>query len=127
MKVEKVSALRNKRGLHRVNGAEPQVVGLTPQTTMKRKTDTMKTYILRPEKTVEPQKTSPSLRSQPAVPLVSKGPVLFLGLDVHNDSIAVSLAPSDMTEVRRYGIIGGEYEDVLRLAKNWRRPIPARP
>ena len=33
MKVNKVSALRVKRGLHRVNGAEPQVVGLTPQTT----------------------------------------------------------------------------------------------
>ena len=31
MKVKKVSALRRKRGLHRVNGAEPQVVGRTPQ------------------------------------------------------------------------------------------------
>jgi transposase len=36
---------------------------------------------------------------------------------VHNDSIAVSLAPSDTTEVRRYGIIGGEHDDVLKLAK----------
>ena len=34
-----------------------------------------------------------------------------------NDSIAVSLAPSDATEVRRYGILGGEHEDVLKLAK----------
>ena len=38
---------------------------------------------------------------------------LFIGLDVHNDSIAVSIAPSDSTEVRRYGIIGGSLEDVL--------------
>ncbi len=57
MKVNKVSALRSKRGLHRVNGAEPQVVGLTPQTTMKRKANTMKTYILRQTKPVEPQKS----------------------------------------------------------------------
>src|SRR5665647_414487 len=46
MKANKVSALRSKRGLRRVSGAEPQVVGLTPQTTMKRKANTMKTYIL---------------------------------------------------------------------------------
>jgi len=45
MKVKQVSALRSKRGLHRVNGAEPQVVGLTPQTPDIRKTETMKTYI----------------------------------------------------------------------------------
>ena len=38
-------------------------------------------------------------------------------MDVHNDSIAVSLAPSDTPEVRRYGIIGGDHEDVLKLAK----------
>jgi transposase len=42
---------------------------------------------------------------------------LFLGLDVHNDSIAVSLAPSDSPEVRRYGIIGGQHDDVLKLLK----------
>jgi len=53
MKVNTVSAFRDKRGLHRVSGAEPPVVGLTPQTTEIRKTDTMKTYILRPAKTVE--------------------------------------------------------------------------
>jgi transposase len=43
--------------------------------------------------------------------------VLFVGLDVHNDSIAVSLASSDATEVRRYGIIGGQHDDVLKLLK----------
>jgi len=128
MKVKTVSALRSKRGLHRANGAEPQVVGLTPQTTDIRKTDTMKTYILRTAKPVERQKLSRLPRQKPA-PLVTpasplgrpattaKGPFLFIGLDVHNDSIAVSLAPSDSTEVRRYGIIGGEHDDVLKLAK----------
>ena len=63
-----VSALRVKRGLHRVNGAEPQVVGLTPQTTDIRKTDTMRTYILRPPKTVERQKSIRSPRPKPAAP-----------------------------------------------------------
>jgi len=58
MKVEKVSALRNKRGLRRVNGAEPQVVGLTPRTTNEWNANTMKTYILRQAKAVEPQKTT---------------------------------------------------------------------
>jgi len=51
-----VFALRSNRGLHRVNGAKPQVVGLTPQTTKERKADNMKTYILRNAKPVEPQK-----------------------------------------------------------------------
>jgi transposase len=36
---------------------------------------------------------------------------------VHNDSIAVSLASSGSTEVRRYGIIGGSHDDVLKLMK----------
>jgi hypothetical protein len=57
MKAKAVSALRRKRGLHRANGAEPQVVGLTPQTTDERKTDTLKRYILRHCKPVEPQKS----------------------------------------------------------------------
>jgi transposase len=117
MKVKAVSALRSKRGLHRVNGAEPQVVGLTPQTTDERKTDTMKTYILRDSQPVEPQKSIRTPRSKPAAPVTTHGPVLFIGLDVHNDSIAVSLAPSDSAEVRRYGIIGGEHDDVLKLVK----------
>jgi transposase len=38
-------------------------------------------------------------------------------MDVHNDSIAVSLAPAGSAAVRRYGIIGGDHEDVLKLAK----------
>jgi len=50
--------------------------------------------------------------------------VLFLGLDVHTESIAVSVAPSDSTEVRRYGLIGGTHDDVLRLAKKLQAAHP---
>jgi hypothetical protein len=53
MKVNTVSAFRDKRGLHRVSGAEPPVVGHPPETTEIGKTVTMKTYILRAAKTVE--------------------------------------------------------------------------
>ena len=127
MKVKAVSALRSKRGLRPVKRvAEPQVVGLTPQTTMKRKANTMKTYILRQPKPVESQK--PARQSRPKTasrttttvvlgrpPAPTHGPVLFTGFDVHTDSIAVSLAPSDSVEVRRYGIIGGTHDDVLKL------------
>ena len=87
----------------------------------------MKTYILRNPKPVEPQKSTRAPRPEPTGPatpvgplerpaMTARSPVLFIGLDVHNDSIAVSLAPSDSTEVRRYGVIGGEHDDVLTLA-----------
>lgn len=52
------------------------------------------------------------------------GLVLYLGLDVHTESIAVSVAPSDSTEVRRYGLIGGTHDDVLRLAKKLQAAHP---
>lgn len=42
MKVKQVPALRRKRRLCRVSGAEPQLVGLTPQTQEQRRADTMK-------------------------------------------------------------------------------------
>ena len=58
MKANKLSALRSKLGLRRVDGVEPQVVGLTSQTLAIRKINTMKTYILRQLKPVEPQKTA---------------------------------------------------------------------
>ncbi len=80
----------------------------------------MKTYILRPHHPVESQ-SSPS--SVPPTSLAdissqsSQPKVLFSGLDVHTGSIAVSLAPSDSSEVRRYGLIGGSHDDVLKLAK----------
>ena len=31
--------------------------------------------------------------------------IYYIGLDVHKDSIAVVIAPSDSTEVRKYGVI----------------------
>jgi transposase len=91
----------------------------------------MKTYIMRDPKTVEPQNPRPHPRHDPAVtatvdaicgrpasaPPALAGRILYIGLDVHNDSIAVSLAPSDSPEVRRYGIIGGQHDDVLKLLK----------
>jgi hypothetical protein len=153
MKARKVSALR-ERGLRPdvCREAEPQVDGDTiarhhlnnreaPINSMKRKTDTMKTYILRDPNAVEPQKAQflqPQKAQHPSAPTsladVSSqssqpGPAaapcaLFIGLDVHNDSIAVSLAPSDSTEVRRYGLIGGSHEDVLRLLKKLQAAHP---
>ena len=78
----------------------------------------MKTYILRPFKTVEPQ--SRRAHNPPTVRPIVKHEhthALFIGLDVHNDSIAVCLAASDSTELRPYGVIGGRHDDVLRLLK----------
>ena len=91
----------------------------------------MKTYILYPPNTVEAQRAQfiesldPQNLPHPQTPtslacVSSRGSsprALFIGLDVHNDSIAVSLAPSDSTEVRRYGIIGGSHDDVLKLVR----------
>ena len=92
----------------------------------------MKTYLLRPPKTVEPQTAArPRRVGAPVVPppadpapepaatpaAMPTAPVLCVGLDVHQDSIAVSLAPGDSAEVRRYGGIGGTLDDALRLAK----------
>ena len=141
MKAKAVSALRDERGLRTAErNAEPQVVGLAPQTTKHdRRANTMKTYILRDPKAVEPQNPLPHpLRHDPAVtatvdvicgrpappPPVLAGLILYLGLDVHNDSIAVSLAPSDSPEVRRYGIIGGQHDDVLKLLKKLQAAHP---
>jgi hypothetical protein len=62
-----VSALRVERGLRHVSGAEPQVVRLPPQTTMNdRRVNTMKPYILRTSKTVEPQNRKPESADHPA-------------------------------------------------------------
>ncbi len=76
----------------------------------------MKSYILRSSQTVQSQISTPPARTKPSI--------LFIGLDVHNDSIAVSLAPSDSTEVRRYGILGGEHDDVLKLVKRLQAAHP---
>lgn len=89
----------------------------------------MKTYLLREPNTVETQtpRAARAPRRPPAAaaaPALSHGSVLFLGLDVHTDSVAVSLAPSDTTEVRRYGLIGGTHDDVLKLAKKLQAAHP---
>ena len=104
----------------------------------------MKTYVLREPNPVEPQTAAPAPRPRraraatPAAPAPAcevlgqplqthNARVLFVGLDVHTDSIAVSLAPADATEVRRYGLIGGTHDDVLQLAKKLQAAHPGTP
>jgi transposase len=102
---------------------------------MTERTDTMKTYLLREPNPVEPQNArrvprtrattttaAPEELGRPAS--TPNAPRLFIGLDVHTDSIAVSLAASDGAEVRRYGLIGGTHDDVLRLAKKLQAAHP---
>lgn len=99
----------------------------------------MKTYLLKDRPAVEPKarrnQSKPRSPQPPpaagtpatilgACPTPPQGPALFIGLDVHNDSIAVSLAPSDSTEVRRYGILGGTHDHVLNLAKKLQAAHP---
>jgi len=43
--------------------------------------------------------------------------VHYIGLDVHKETIAVSIAPQNSTEVRRYGIIGGTLDAMDKLIK----------
>ncbi len=43
--------------------------------------------------------------------------IIHIGLDVHNESIAISIAPSNSTEVRRWGVSGGTHEHVQRALK----------
>lgn len=46
----------------------------------------------------------------------------YIGLDVHKETIAVSIAPQHSTEVRRYGIIGGTLDAVDKLIKKLSQP-----
>jgi transposase len=48
----------------------------------------------------------------------------YIGLDVHKETIAVSIAPQHSTEVRRYGIIGGTLDAVDKLVKKLAPPLP---
>lgn len=48
--------------------------------------------------------------------------VHYLGLDVHKETIAVSIAPAQATEVRRYGIIHGSLDAVDKLLKKLASP-----
>src|SRR5687767_2965 len=111
MKAGEVSALR-EGGLRRACGAEPpgcEPPRKCPFKQQERKADTMKTYLLKTPAIVEPKarlkksaarpRPAPtsladisSRCSQPRVEPAG-GPVLFIGLDVHTESIAVSIAP----------------------------------
>ena len=84
----------------------------------------MKIYVLYPQPPVQSENPARSSRRKVNASLPEpqrvepcQGAALFVGLDVHNDSIAVSLAYSSSTEVRRYGLIGGSHDAVLKLAK----------
>jgi hypothetical protein len=43
--------------------------------------------------------------------------VHYIGLDVHKETLAVSVAPQNSTEVRRYGILGGSLDAIDKLIK----------
>lgn len=43
--------------------------------------------------------------------------VHYIGMDVHKETIAVSIAPQGSTEVRRYGIIAGTLDAADKLVK----------
>lgn len=79
----------------------------------------MKSSILRASNLVEPQ-------TRPA-PVTPPGPTLLLGLDVHNPSIGISIAPSGQAEVRHYGIIGGTHDVVLEEASSATRCMEPQP
>jgi len=48
--------------------------------------------------------------------------VHYIGLDVHKETISVSIAPQNSTEVRRYGIIGGALDAVDKPHKKTHPP-----
>jgi transposase len=48
--------------------------------------------------------------------------VHYIGLDVHKETIAVSIAPQNSVEVRRYGIIGGTLDAADKLVKKLTQP-----
>ena len=66
---------------------------------------------------LDPDAALTAALTQDIIAAADKRPALCIGLDVHNDSIAVSLAPEGSTEVRRYGVIGGSHDEVLKLAR----------
>ena len=40
--------------------------------------------------------------------------ILFIGMDVHKESIEIAIAEGSNTEVRRYGKIGGEMKGSIK-------------
>ena len=49
---------------------------------------------------------------------------MYVGLDVHKDSIDVALAPFGQGEVRHYGRIAGDLDSVDQVVKRLRRDHP---
>jgi hypothetical protein len=49
--------------------------------------------------------------------------VLYVGLDVHKESIVVATAPQGDTEAQLYGKIGGTLEALINSSKGWRSRI----
>lgn len=47
--------------------------------------------------------------------------IYYIGLDVHKDSVAVVIAPSDSTEIRKYGVIDGARR-LGKLTKKFTQP-----
>ena len=47
-----------------------------------------------------------------------------IGLDVHKESMSVSIAPGDATEVRFYGTIGGRQQDLDQVIKKLQAAAP---
>ena len=41
--------------------------------------------------------------------------IQYVGMDVHNDSMVITIAPSESTEVRRWDLIGGAQKHVQPL------------
>ena len=48
--------------------------------------------------------------------------ILYVGLDVHKESIVVATAPQDNTEVELYGQIGGTLDALDKLIKKLAKP-----
>lgn len=110
--LKKLPAVESKTGLKPASHGPPSptsLAGVSSRGNQSKPRATMVTPIL-----------GPSIKA-------ASGPALFIGLDVHNDSIAVSIAPSDSTEVRRYGVLGGTHDHVLNLAKKLQAAHPGVP
>lgn len=50
---------------------------------------------------------------------MTKSNILFIGMDVHKESIVISMADDDRSEVRRYGSIGGTLSDFKKVLRKF--------
>ena len=62
-----------------------------------------------------PSTSAPATSAPPAPP--PPDVIHYIGLDVHKNSVAISIAPAGSTEVRHYGSIGGTLADFDRVLK----------